>query len=126
MRNSSVEFLTPRTRRLANELMDFLHAKSARTWVIFETYRSPSDQYSAMLKGNSKVGPMHSAHQYGLAFDVVPTKDNKPYWPEVGDPAWQELHEAVSRIDGLTVPILWDPGHVQDSVWDDVRKTLTT
>lgn len=121
MRINSVEMLAP---GMKNRIIQLMH-ELGEWWTIFETYRSPADQYQAHIKGTTKVGPWHSAHQYGLAADIVPLNAaRKPYWPEVGDPLWQHLHDTVGHIEGLQCPIVWDPGHIEWDLWPEIHSEV--
>jgi len=121
MRVYSIEMLAPAMQKRVVALMDEL----GEGWTVFETWRHPADQFQMKLKGVSKVGPMHSAHQYGLAADILPLNAaGKPHWPPVTDPLWKQLRDAVAKVADLAIPIQWDPGHVEFAYWADFRNAI--
>ena len=61
------------------------------------TLRSLSEQAALYMQGRSAPGhivtnakPGQSAHNYGLALDIVPIVNGKPDWSGQGD-AWREI-----------------------------------
>lgn len=82
---------------------------------VFETYRSPSRQRALLQKANgvTKVGPWYSAHQYGLALDVVRrAPDGSWRWDGIPATTWVRIH-AIARLCGLTAPYAFDPFHIE-------------
>lgn len=63
------------------------------------TYRSLDEQAALYAQGRTAPGrivtraqPGQSAHNYGLAIDVVPMRNGKPVW-SVDDPVWPRVGE---------------------------------
>lgn len=122
--------------RLHKYLIDAHETGRTKTrFEIFETYRDPVRQASLLGKGTSKAGPFQSAHQFGLACDIVPHLDNReanelasrigeavfPGW------SWHSSHDysflaKAAEEHGLTVPISWDRCHVEHPKWREFRK----
>lgn len=99
---------------------------------VFETYRSPSRQRALLAKksGVTKVGPWFSAHQYGLALDVVRrAPDGTWRWDGIPGTTWVRIH-AIARLSGLRAPYAFDPFHIEAPEWPDfirmVRDKLDT
>lgn len=91
----------------------------------FEGFRHPLRQHYLVTETkNTKAGPWESAHQYGLAVDfavlVVDDDSTDTLWSWSAQAPWGELKRLAS-VEGLTVPIAWDQGHVQHPIF----KTLT-
>lgn len=70
------------------------------------TYRSYDEQTSLYAQGRTTPGPIvtyakagQSAHNYGLAIDVVPVINGKPDW-NGGDPVWQQIG-GMGQAQGL-------------------------
>jgi len=81
----------------------------------FETYRTPQRQNHLLrTTKNTHVGAFMSSHQYGLAVDFVPLEGEKWSWSPDHD--WEFLRQTAEKC-GLTVPIRWDPGHVEHPRW---------
>lgn len=121
-RVNSTMYLHPDFRVDVETLVEFLneHNVGGFQWTVFETYRSPEDQARVYYRGTSKVGPMHSAHQYGLAVDILPLKAGKPHWP-TGSTV-EAFHEALAQLETNShCPIAWDPYHVESKLWDTLR-----
>lgn len=87
---------------------------------LFEGYRSPERQALMIKRGVSKSQPWHSAHQYGLAVDMVPIVFGKLSWSVPGD-VWTRLATEVLPFN-LRCPIGWDKPHCQHVVFDDIER----
>lgn len=87
---------------------------------IFEGYRSPQRQTELFSDGRrvTKAKAWQSAHQYGLAVDMVPFTNAAFHWSESAD--WAFL-KATARKFGLDVPFAWDRPHVQHPAFNAVR-----
>lgn len=92
----------------------------------FETFRGPLRQAHLFAEGTTKARAWQSAHNYGLAVDFVPfiplSTDRA-----VGKWSWARDHDykflaAVADDYGLSVPISWDPCHVEHPLWGLIRK----
>jgi peptidoglycan LD-endopeptidase CwlK len=106
MADRSLNSLRPEIRPLADA---FLGACSAANIDILVTccYRSNEEQAALYAQGRTTPGhivtnapPGESAHNYGLALDVVPIVNGKPDWRGT-DPVWQQLG-ALGEQAGLT------------------------
>lgn len=97
---------------------------------VFETFRHPSRQNELFAKGTSKARQFTSAHQLGMAVDMVPYLSAEeatalaerinervlPGW------SWHSSHDydflrKEARKVGLDVPIVWDRVHVEHPDW---------
>lgn len=130
----SIPNLHPLMRPLMYELMPLLSQHTWTTpngrtycWALYEGYRSPELQHKLFTETHStKVDAWHSAHQYGLAADIVPClADNRGFptfqgWDWNDDHPWAEMHTHAIHI-GLTAPIAWDQAHIQHPVWEKIR-----
>lgn len=91
------------------------------------TLRSMEEQAALYAQGRTTPGrivtnaqPGQSAHNYGLALDVVPVVNGKPDW-DGSHPVWHQIG-ALGQLRGLQW--LWAPGspfieqaHFQHSNW---------
>ena len=112
---------------LADVVSDFQPASDGGRWRLlpFEVLRHPARQALAVAEGRSHAEPWSSAHQYGLAVDFVATRDDKPglfRWDAPAD-VYGRLRAAAEER-GLSVPVSWDPGHVESPVWARVHRAL--
>jgi peptidoglycan L-alanyl-D-glutamate endopeptidase CwlK len=71
------------------------------------TLRSNDEQAALYAQGRTKPGHIvtnakagHSAHNYGLALDIVPMVNGKPDW-HGSDPIWKQIGE-LGMAAGLT------------------------
>ena len=94
----------------------------AYKWALFEGLRHPDRQAHLLKIGSTQAGPWHSAHQYGLAADIVPA--NMSGWTWKVDPEVIRLFKVHAETLGLRVPIKWDPFHCESPDWPAVRKAL--
>lgn len=88
---------------------------------LFEGFRDPGRQNAVFEAGSSKARAWQSAHQYGLAADIVAVREGKWTWDASED--WRFLKRTAGQF-GLSVPIEWDRCHVQSPVWAQVRKVV--
>lgn len=112
------------------KLLSFLDAEHREgrmpyQFAVFETYRGPERQSDLFRRKKTKARAWQSAHQFGLAADIVPINGaGQFYWPEVGALEWKALHESVQEISGLIADISWDPAHVYAKEWHTIRAAL--
>ena len=94
---------------------------------LFEGFRSPQRQIDVLAAGRSKARPWQSAHQYGLAIDVVPRavrRDDgsvKEGWTWTEGTSWSLLH-LVAREFGWRPSISWDKPHLEHPIWQEIKK----
>lgn len=137
--HNSLELLHPKFARAVKRLHEYLidaheTGRTKTRFEIFETYRDPMRQADLLKKKVSKAGPFESAHQLGLAVDLVPhlspdeaaelaaRKGEKvlPGWN------WDASHDygflaTSAKSFNLSVPISWDPCHVEHPNWRQYR-----
>lgn len=87
----------------------FLAAAAAAQLDLIVTCTLRSDEEQAALYAQGRTTPGHivtdapagkSAHNYGLAIDIVPMVNGKPDW-NGADPVWEQLGE-LGEAAGLT------------------------
>lgn len=123
MIDRSLEFLQPEFRvRVTDLLYDLDQVMPAQNWQIFEAFRHPARQEWLLENTTStKAGMWESAHQYGLAVDLVPRPAGNWSWAE--GLHW-DLMKKAAVSHGLRVPISWDKAHVEDARWPNVRRAV--
>lgn len=115
--------LFPSMRAQVMRLLILLNEKLPQyKWALFEGLRHPDRQSHLLKIGSTQAGPWHSAHQFGLAADIVPA--NLTGWTWNVDPDTIRLFRVHAESRGLRVPIKWDPFHTESPLWPDVRKAL--
>lgn len=121
--NRTLEFLQPEFRvRIEDLLHDLDITMPSLNWQIFEAYRHPARQQWLLENTTAtKAGPWESAHQYGLAVDLVPRPAGNWTWNE--GLHWRLMKKAAVS-HGLSVPISWDTAHVVDARWPAVRRAV--
>ena len=124
-----------RATRLHKYLIDAHETGRTKTrFEIFESYRTPMRQRDLLKKGVSKAGPFQSAHQFGLAMDFVPhlsPEEAAALSASTGERVfpgwnWHSSHDyrflaTAAQLFKLTVPISWDPCHVEHPNWPQLR-----
>jgi peptidoglycan L-alanyl-D-glutamate endopeptidase CwlK len=97
--------LRPECRRLVDPFLDDCAAAGCDVLVTC-TLRTITEQQALYAQGRTAPGkivtnakPGSSAHNYGLAIDIVPIVNGKPDWSGVG-PIWEELGN-LGRARGL-------------------------
>lgn len=116
-----------RGRALQKYLRRAYEARVTQTdFEVFETFRDGQRQDRLFAKGTSKARAGQSAHNHGLAVDMVPyvraeftTASGVIIkagwsWDPIHD--YQFLHRAALK-HGLECPIAWDLCHVQMPDW---------
>jgi hypothetical protein len=121
--NRTLEYLQPDFRmRVEDLLIDLDMIMPNHNWQIFEAYRHPARQEWLFENTTAtKAGPWESAHQYGLAVDLVPRPSGKWTWDE--GIHWGLMKKAAVS-HGLLVPISWDRAHVVDVRWAKVQRAV--
>lgn len=131
--------LSPKFGRACRALDDYLvrayqTGETKTLFKVFETYRDPLRQNDLLTKKVTKAGAFQSAHQFGLACDFVPhlspeeaalLSERKgervlPGWNWDASHDYRFLATAAERFE-LTVPISWDPCHVEHPNWRKFR-----
>lgn len=143
---SDTSLLHPKFRGAAIELNKRCRAgyEAGRTktlFKVFETFRNPLRQEDLLRKGATKAGEYRSAHQFGMAVDMVPYLDAKEATAlaeRIGERVipgwnWHSSHDyaflkRIAEDVGLVMPIGWDLVHVEHPEWrkildfmDDIR-----
>lgn len=140
-----VELLNPKFGavivRLHAYLIDAYETGRTKTrFEIFETYRGPLRQADLITKRVTKAGPWQSAHQFGLAADLVPFLSEKDAdfladrsghsavvgwnWHSAND--YRFLSTAAKKFELATPVESWDPCHVEHPRFPELRKTFRT
>ena len=128
MRIADATLLEPKFRRALEAVLDELHAKQIPLQ-IYETVRSPSRQNELYARGRDEnaadygrtvtnAKAYQSAHQYGLAADLVFFVDGKWSWeaPPRMKAAWSVYH-MIAEGHGLK-PLSFEKPHVQIKSFD--------
>lgn len=106
--------------RLSSLQLDLLNAGLALE--LYETVRTPFRQAALYAKGRTSPGPKatkaqpwESAHQYGLAADMVFKVDDKWTWEEPEEGAWK-LYGELAIKHGLE-QLDFEKPHIQLPNW---------
>lgn len=112
----------PKVEAILRELSTgFRSGKTLTRFDLFEGYRSPERQREVLRAGTSKASTWQSAHQFGLACDIVPRVGDGWSWEPTHD--WTYLRLVALR-HGADCPIGWDRAHVQDTEWPAIIASL--
>lgn len=122
----SLNDLRPEMRRMVDPFLDAVAAEGIDLLVVC-TYRSPEEQARAYAQGRTTPGPIltrakpgQSAHNFGLAIDVVPIVDGKAEWSEK-NPIWKKIGEigqaAGMQWYGAPGSPFPEVGHFQHPEW---------
>jgi peptidoglycan LD-endopeptidase CwlK len=94
----SLDDLRPEVRPMVDKFLEAAHTVGIELLVTC-TLRSMGEQAALYAQGRTMPGrivtraqPGQSAHNFGLAIDVVPIVNGKPDWIE-SDPIWQTIGE---------------------------------
>lgn len=127
-RRADMTLLHPGFARQVYAVMDELAAVGIPLQV-FETIRSPARQEELYRRGRdpeaadygrrvTNAQPYESAHQYGLAVDMVLFIDGKWTWDLPRDkPGCWDLYHAIAKERGL-VPLSFEKPHIQVKAFD--------
>lgn len=134
MRHAAFDLLAPSFRASLEGLLGEL-AKDERTSSlrVFETIRSPSRQLELYARGRdpakpdygrtvTKAKPYQSAHQHGLAVDLVFHVGGSWTWSEPARGGWARLH-TLAHAHGLE-PLSFEKPHLQvrDFRWQTLAR----
>lgn len=95
---------------------------TTRYFQLYEGWRDPRRQDRLFKEGTTKARAWQSAHQYGLAIDIVPTNRDGWTW-EIGDD-WEWLRDFVERNTSLRRTIAWDKAHFEHPLWQEIKHRL--
>lgn len=112
------KFRNPLELLLENLVRAYKTGRTKTDFQLFEGFRDPLRQDAVFKAGASNARAWQSAHQYGLAADIVAFNDGKWSWDSVHD--WAFLKRSAAQV-GLSVPISNDRVHVQSPLWQKVR-----
>lgn len=122
-----LDYLHPLLRMKAEAMqlaLERLHRDGhIRRHEIFETWRSPARQRVLFeeAKGRSRVNAYRSAHQYGLAFDVVRCPRPRGWTWDTTPEEWRTIGLAAREL-GIVQPFPgWDPYHLEAPEWATLR-----
>ncbi len=127
MSSRSIDDLDPRFRPKAEAFLQACREAKLEV-LVYMTFRSNEEQDALYAQGRTKPGKTvtdarggQSAHNYGLAFDVVPMVGGKPLWNEpITGAHWQMLGDCA-RQAGCEWGGDWtkrvDGPHVQHPNW---------
>lgn len=127
-----------RAKRLAEYLIDAHETRRTQTrFEIFETFRDPVRQADLLAKRVTKAGAFQSPHQFGVAVDFVPylsPEEALALGEKIGERVlpgwnWHPSHDyrflsTAAEAFKLSVPISWDPCHVEHPSFRRMRQTL--
>ena len=130
----SIENLHPLMRQPVRDLLAVLHPIRWKgedgvtyMWALYEGYRSPEDQHYLFTETrNTHADAWHSAHQFGMAVDIVGTPPDAGGHPTLGGWSWSklnpwpEMHFHAHKC-GLTSPLAWDQAHIELGAWQTFR-----
>lgn len=130
---NELDFLHPvmldRARSLLEDLrVGYKTGLTKTNFQVFETYRSPKRQRELIIAKTTKARPWQSAHQFGLALDIVPfgnlTADGTyETWSWAGHHDYTFLAVTAEK-NGLSCPISWDKCHVQHPNWNKIKRAF--
>jgi len=127
-RRADLTLLHPQFARTLHAVLDEL-ADARIPLQVFESIRSPSRQEELYRRGRdphaadwgrtvTKAHAYASAHQYGLAVDLVFHIGGKWTWePPPGKAGWWGAYHAIAREHGL-VPLSFEMPHIQAKAFD--------
>lgn len=134
--NRDVAMLHPKLRPVATDLLQYLERAyetglTKYKFELFEGFRLPQRQAYLLKQGTTKAGMWQSAHQYGLAIDLVPTiRPGRTAlaapirgwnWDHITDEGWTFMIDTAKTF-GLRAPIAWDKPHLEHPLFLEVRK----
>lgn len=134
----------PLFQKFIGQLLDARRDRQINThFRVFESYRSPLRQELLYAQGRGEPGNIvtnarawQSAHNYGLAIDVVPyyTKEEAEslninggragfFWDHAPKEEWDFVHN-LARSMGFEDRIPWDSPHIQHPLYNLVKETI--
>lgn len=106
MSTRSLDALRPEVRSLVDTFLSSC-ALAGFDVLVTCTFRNDAEQTALYAQGRTEPGHIvtnaragQSAHQYGLAIDIVPMVNGKPDW-NGADPIWSEIG-VLGEAAGLT------------------------
>ncbi len=127
---SKIDTLEPAFKAQVAALIEALTPLTGHEWRITSARRTMAEQQALYDQGRTKPGPVvtkappgSSAHNFGLAVDLVPMKDGKPWW-EAPKSLWKKMADEAKRrgmVSGYYFKTIFDAPHVEDANWRAVK-----
>lgn len=110
---------------LCNRLLDAKEAGVLTQFYLpFQGYRDPLEQINLLKSKTSKAGPWQSAHNYGMAVDIVGWNLRDGWnWQPADSQDWKEVG-VIAVNAGLFRPIAWDKPHVEHPLWSSIKRQV--
>jgi peptidoglycan L-alanyl-D-glutamate endopeptidase CwlK len=129
MSTRSLDALRPEVRPLVDTFLSSC-ALAGLDVLVTCTFRTDAEQTALFAQGRTVPGKIvtrakagQSAHQYGLAIDIVPMVNGKPDW-DGGDPIWAQIGDLGQQAGlqwlgalGSSFP---EKPHFQLPDWEDI------
>lgn len=127
---SRIDTLEPDFQPKIQQLLDALNASTGIKWGVVQGRRTIAYQNELYAQGRTKPGQVvtkakggQSPHNFGLAADLCPMKDNdfwwncpQKYWNMLG-----EIAEGMGLVWGGHFHSIIDYPHVEDLHWKDAQ-----
>lgn len=142
--HSDLKLLHPKFARAAIELdklcrLGYEAGRTQTLFKVFETFRDPRRQNELFSKGASKARQFNSAHQFGLAVDMVPylsAEEAATLGERIGERVfpgwnWHSSHDyaflkANAEKVGLVRPLEWDLVHIEHPQWAYLQEWISS
>lgn len=126
--NGDLQNLHPYTRLAAHALQNALlslygNKNLTKLWLVAEGWRSPMRQRFMHMLGNSANEAWNSAHQYGMAVDVVPA-DAGEDWYTTNTPELTQIEKLARTFNLITLPDA-HPGELVHTTWTALDKIVS-
>lgn len=123
--------LEPQFRNKIAQLITAAEIATGLEWIVTSCRRTMAEQQRLYDQGRktpgqivTKAPPGSSAHNYGLAADLAPMKDDKIWW-KAPDAIWKQMADIAVSLGleaGYYFKSFHDAPHVQDPSWKDQQK----
>lgn len=128
---AKIDTLEPEFKALVEQLLTIAHSVTGYRWVVTSGRRTLKEQQKLYNQGRTTPGPVvtkappgSSAHNFGLAADLAPLKEDGTIWWEAPKKVWQAMADGARQlglVPGFYFQTIFDAPHVEDPSWRAVR-----
>lgn len=128
---SKIDTLDPGFKEKVQELLVKAEEVTGLKWVVTSGRRTMAEQQKLYDQGRTTPGPVvtkappgSSAHNFGLAADLAPLKEDGNIWWEAPKGKWRamaDVAQGMGLVAGYYFKTIFDAPHVESKNWRLVR-----
>lgn len=128
---AKIDTLEPEFKSVVEQLLTLAQSVTGLKWIVTSGRRTMAEQQELYDQGRkndkpvvTKAPPGSSAHNFGLAADLAPLKENGDIWWEAPKAKWRAMADSARQlglVPGFYFTTIFDAPHVESPNWREVR-----